>query len=122
MSLNMDNLEMKYKQLYEISLQIGELIERGLYNEISVYVTKKDNILADVLKLSKKVSENGEDSSYLRPLCLKIEAQEKANLEAMDKIRERIRNELRENTKTQKIVNAYSSSIPESGNILDCSE
>ena len=42
----MDNLEMKYKQLYEISLQIGELIERGLYNEIATYAAKKDKVLA----------------------------------------------------------------------------
>lgn len=118
----MDNLEMKYKQLYEISLQIGELIERGLYNEISTYASKKDQILSEIVKLSEKVTQNGEDSSYLRPLCLKIEAQEKANLEAMDKIRERIKTELHQSTKTQKVVNAYSSSILESGNILDFSQ
>ena len=113
---------MSYKQLYESSLQIGELIERGLYNEITTHAAKKDRILAEVLKMSEKVVQSGEDASYLRPLCLKIEAQEKANLEALDKIRERIREDLHKNTQTKKVVNAYSSSIPESGNILDCSE
>ena len=122
MSLNMDNLEMKYKQLYEISLQIGELIERGLYNEISTYAAKKDKVLAEVIKFSQKVAQSGEDSSYLRPLCLKIEAQEKKNLEALNKIREEIKEKLHKSNQTHKIVNAYSSSIPESGNILDCSE
>lgn len=118
----MDNLEMKYKQLYEISLQIGELIERGLYNEISTYAAKKDKVLAEVIKFSQKVAQSGEDNSYLRPLCLKIEAQEKKNLEALNKIREEIKEELHKSNQTHKIVNAYSSSIPESGNILDCSE
>lgn len=118
----MNNLEMSYKQLYEISLQIGELIERGLYNEITAHAAKKDRILTDIIKLSEKVTKNDEDSSYLRPLCLKIEAQEKANLEALDKIRGKIRDELHKNTQTKKVVNAYSSSVPESGNILDCSE
>ena len=122
MSLNMDNLEMKYKQLYEISLQIGELIERGLYNEISTYAAKKDKVLAEVIKFSQKITQSGEDSSYLRPLCLKIEAQEKKNLEALNKIREEIKEELHKSNQTHKIVNEYSSSIPESGNILDCSE
>ena len=32
MSLDLDNLEIIYERYYEISLQIKELIERGLYS------------------------------------------------------------------------------------------
>ena len=113
---------MKYKQLYELSLQIGELIERGLYNEISLLVSRKDKILSEISNLSAKISKNGEDSSYLRSLCQKIAAQEKANLGAMDKICEKIKSELHMNNKVKKVASAYSSAIPEAGNILDWKE
>lgn len=122
MSLNMDNLEMIYKQLFEISSQVGQLIERELYNELNTYLEKKDSLLAQADVLLQKIIANGEDASHLNELAEKIKAQEKANLEALSSARNEVRTELNKTSKDKKLTGAYATQTESQGSILDFSE
>lgn len=122
MSINLSNLEIVYKKLYEVSLQITQLIERELYNDLIGYIDKKDQLLNESSQILKKVTDAGENADHLQELCLKIQKQELANIKSLSAVRDKIKEELQTNSNNKKFVNAYSSSTPSNGSILDCSE
>lgn len=122
MSTNLNNLEITYNKLYEISCQIGQLIERELYNDLIIYIDRKDKLLNDADTLVKKITETSENADRLDELCAKIQTQELSNIENMSKVRAEIKQKLHETTNSKKFVNAYSATSATSGNILDCRE
>lgn len=122
MSINLSNLEIVYKKLYEVSSQIAQLIERELYNDLIGYIDKKDQLLSESSQILKKITESGENADHLQELCLKIQEQELANIKSLSVVRDKIKEELQANSTNRKFVNAYSSSTPSNGSILDCSE
>lgn len=122
MSLNLDNLEIVYKRYYEISIQIGELIERELYDELASFIWQKEQILKEAEVLIDKIKATGEDVSCIKELCGKIQFQEKENIKELNKIKNEIKEELKITTKTKKLISAYSSSDLKNGSILDFSE
>lgn len=122
MSLNLDNLEITYKQLYEISLQIGQLIERELYTELTSLVEKKEHLLNETESLLKKILDAREDASHLSELCKKIEQQETSNMTALEKVRSEIKAELSKTSADKKITEAYAMEKENNGTILDFRE
>ena len=80
MSKDLDNLELTYKKIAEISCQIAQLVERELYTEIVTYVKKKEQLLKEAQVLVDRIKNTKEDASRLKELCLKINNQEKENI------------------------------------------
>ncbi len=122
MSLDLDNLEIIYERYYEISLQIKELIERGLYGELAAFISKKEMIFQEAKTLAERIQQTHEDASRLTELCRKIHNVEKANIEALTKIRDNLKSELQIVNKNTKLANAYAFSAQKNGSILDFSE
>ncbi len=122
MSLDLDNLEIIYERYYEISLQIKELIERGLYSELAAFISKKECILQESKAIADKIQQTGEDASRLAELCKKIRNVEKSNLDALIQIRNNLKEELQMVNKNTKLFNAYAISSKKNGNILDIKE
>ena len=122
MSLDLKNLELTYERYYEILLQIKELIERGLYSELAAYISKKEIILQEAKVFADRIRESGEDASDIAELCKKIHNLEKANLNALTKIKDGIKKELQATNKNTKLIKAYSLINKQNGSILDFKE
>ncbi len=119
---DLNNLKILYGQLYELSIQIGQLIDRELYNELIAYLNKKDQLLAQSNELVKKLVNNSVDLSELEEICKKIDEQERANINALTLVRDEIKKELHKTSKNTKLVSAYSGAEAVQGKILDFRE
>ena len=119
MSLNVDNLEIIYKKIYEISIQIRQLIDRKIYTELVTFINKKEQLFKEAAVLLEKIQENGEDTSRLEELCTMIKNQEQENIMVLTQIRDGIKKELNKTSKNSKLLNAYSHAELKQGNILD---
>lgn len=123
MSIDLNNLEITYKKLLELSTQIGQLIERELYSDMLNFIERKDQLLSESAELLNKISVNKENTEHLHTLFTKFTEQEKENIEALTKVRDKIEEELHKISADKKIVNAYTSSEENhQGNILDFRE
>ncbi len=119
MSNDLDNLELTYKKIYEVSVQIAQLIDRKIYSELVTYLNRKEQLFKEVEKYLKKVTENNEDTSRLVEICTKIQKQEEANIIALTSVRDDIKKELSKASKNTKLISAYSNTELKQGNILD---
>ena len=119
---DLNKLKILYGQLYELSIQIGQLIDRELYNELIAYLNKKDQLLAQSNELVKKLVNNSVDLSELEEICKKIDEQERANINALTLVRDEIKKELHKTSKNTKLVSAYSGAEAVQGKILDFRE
>lgn len=119
MSHDLDNLEMTYKKIYEVSVQIAQLIDRKIYTELVTYLSKKEQLFKEAGVLIEKINIRGEDASRLEEICSKIQKQEQENITALSLVRDEIKKELSKATKSSKLISAYSNAELKQGNILD---
>ena len=119
---DLNNLKIIYGQLYELSIPIGQLIERELYTELITYLNKKDQLLSKSNELVLKLKEQSVDLSELEEICRKLDEQEKANINALTLVRDKIKKELNKTSKNTKLVSAYSGAEAVQGKILDFRE
>lgn len=119
---DVSNLKIVYGQLYELSIQIGQLIDRKLYSELVTYLNKKDQLLAQSNELVKKLIDKEVDLSELEEICKKIDEQERANINALTLVRDELKKELNKTSKNTKLVSAYSGAESVQGKILDFRE
>ena len=119
MSKDLENLKMVYNRLYEVSIQIGQLIDRALYSELVTFMNKKDQLLNEAGVLVEKVRASNENTDSLVEICTLFQEQEQANIIALTAVRDEIKKELTKATKSTKLLNAYSKSELKQGNILD---
>lgn len=122
MSLDLKNLELIYERYYEILQQINELIERGMYSELAAYISKKEMILQEAKVYADRICRTGEDASDMAELCKKIHNLEKANIDALTKIKDEIQQELHSVNKDSKLKKAYALSASKNGGLLDFKE
>ena len=119
---DLNNLKIVYGQLYELSIQIGQLIDRELYSELVTYLNKKDQLLAKSNELVKKLIDEDIDLTELEEICKKIDEQERANINALTIVRDALKKELNKTSKNTKLVSAYSGAEAVQGKILDFRE
>lgn len=119
MSCDLDNLEMTYKKIYEVSVQIAQLIDRKIYTELVTYLSKKEQLFKEAGVLIEKINIRGEDAARLEEICSKIQKQEQENITALSLVRDEIKKELSKATKSSKLISAYSNAELKQGNILD---
>ena len=114
------NLEMIYNKLYELSVQIGQLIDRKIYSELITFMAKKEKLLKEAEIEVKKLQGQECKSDKLKEICIKYQNQEMANIEALKTIKEDIKQELTKTAQSSKLLNAYSPNKElKQGNILD---
>ncbi len=114
------NLEMIYNKLYELSVQIGQLIDRKIYSELITFMAKKEKLLKEAEIEVKKLQGQEFKSDKLKEICIKYQNQEMANIEALKTIKEDIKQELTKTAQSSKLLNAYSPNKElKQGNILD---
>ena len=119
MNTDIDELEILYKKIYEISVQISELIDRKIYTELITFINKKRQLFCNADVLVQKIKSSGVDVSSLQDICKKIYKQEQDNMLALNKIKDDLKKELSKTSKSTKILNAYSTAEFKHGNILD---
>lgn len=119
MSSDLTNLELTYKKIYEVSIQIAQLIDRKIYSELVTFINKKEQLFDEAGALLEKVNAKNEDTSSLVEICTKIQKQEQANIVALTVIKDDIKKELNKTAKSAKIISAYSNTELKQGNILD---
>ena len=107
MNTDIDELEIIYKKIFQISVQITELIDRKIYSELITFINKKKLLYNDADILVQKVKTKGLDTSPLHDICQKIYNQEQANIVALNQIKEDVRQELTKTSANTKILNAY---------------
>lgn len=118
---DVENLEMIYNKLYELSVQIGQLIDRKLYTELVTFLAKKDKLLKDAEKIVQKLQGQNFNTEKLKEICQKYQNQEIANINSLKLVRDDIKKELTKASKDSKLLNAYASNKEiKQGNILDC--
>lgn len=118
---DVENLEMIYNKLYELSVQIGQLIDRKLYTELITFLAKKDKLLKEAEKVVQKLQGQNFNTENLTEICKKYQNQETINLNSLKLVRDDIKKELTKASKDSKLLNAYASNKEiKQGNILDC--
>lgn len=119
MNDKISSLKLLYEQLYEVSIEIGQLIDRKNYDQLNAYLAVKDDLMAQIEILFKDLSSEKTNLSSLEPLCEKINAQEQANINALMMIKDSIKKELNKTNKKTKVANAYNNVETKQGNLLD---
>lgn len=119
----LESLELMYSRLYELSQQIGELIEREIYTELVTFIKKKEQLLAQANILIEKLQGQQLNTDKLSEICKKYKEQEEKNIKALSTVKDNIKCELAKTTKDRKILSAYGYRQEQvSGNILDYRE
>ena len=117
---NLETLELIYNKLYELSVQIGQLIDRKLYSEIITFMTKKEKLLKEAEVVVQNLQNQELQTEKLVEICKKYQAQEQANIAALTIVRDDIKKELSKASKDAKLLKAYSANQElKQGNILD---
>ena len=117
---NLETLELIYNKLYELSVQIGQLIDRKLYSEIITFMNKKEKLLKEAEIVVQKLQNQELQTEKLVEICKKYQAQEQANIAALTIVRDDIKKELSKTSKDAKLLKAYSANQElKQGNILD---
>jgi len=119
MSSDLKNLELTYKRIYELSIQIAQLIDRQIYSELITYINKKEQLFNEAGDLLAKVKAKNEDTTSLIEICEKIQKQEQTNIVMLTSIKDELKKELNKTSKNTKLISAYSNSELKQGNILD---
>lgn len=119
MSSDLKNLELTYKKIYEVSVQIAQLIDRQIYSELITFINKKEQLFNEAGVLLEKVRAQGLDTDSLIEICTKIQKQEQANIITLTTIKDDIKKELNKTSKNTKLISAYSNTEFKQGNILD---
>ena len=104
---DLNNLKIIYGRMYELSIQIGQLIDRELYSELVTYLNKKDQLLQKSNELVKKLIGQKIDLSELEEICKKIDEQERANINALTLVRDELKKELNKTSKNTKALSAH---------------
>ena len=119
MSNDLTNLELTYKKIYEVSIQIAQLIDRKIYTELVTYIKKKEQLFLEAGELLEKVKAKNEDTACLVEICTKIQKQEQENIVMLTAVKDDLKKELNKTAQNAKIVSAYSNTELKQGNILD---
>ena len=119
--MDYNQLKLLYDQIYAISLEIANLIEEKIFDELPQTVSKRDKIL-ELLSEIRKENPNTQDyPEEIQDLIKTLEAQEIKNIERLEAIKEALRKELEQTSKSSKLVSAYSQDTTEPSrvNILE---
>lgn len=111
-------LDSVYGEIYEISIMIGQLIDRKQYNGIDHFLEIKEKLFIEAEDLLKDISDKTKLEQFSE-ICEKIKNQEAMNINLLTQTRDEIKQEMSKGTQKAKIVNAYNTVETKQGNLLD---
>lgn len=117
-SEDFEKLNAVYGQIYEISIMIGQLIDRRQCFNLDNFVETKEKLYLEAEELLKKIGKNGDFSGFV-DICSKIKEQEAMNLTLLGGFRDELKKEMNKTNKKTKLVNAYANVETKQGNLLD---
>lgn len=117
-SEDLEKLNAVYGQIYEISIMIGQLIDRKQCFNLDNFIDTKEDLYLEAELLLKKIGTNADFSRFV-DLCSKIKEQEAMNLTLLNGFKDEIKKEMNQTNKKTKLVNAYSNVETKQGNLLD---
>lgn len=113
-----EKLNAVYGQIYEISIMIGQLIDRRQCFNLDNFIETKEKLYLEAEELLKKIGQNGDFSGFV-DICSKIKEQEAMNLTLLGGFRDELKKEMNKTNKKTKLVNAYANVETKQGNLLD---
>ena len=118
---NQDCIKLKetYLNLFKLSQKVKEFIDKEDYNEVMSVLKVKDNVIAKINELVKKVPKELFESQEMVDLTLPIRKLELENIQRLEDLKEKVQTELSELKNKAKLLNAYSNEDENKGSILD---
>ncbi len=113
-----EKLNSIYGEIYEISIMVGQLIDRKQYSGIDHFLDIKEKLFEDAEELLKKIGESPELAQF-SDICEKIKEQESMNINMLMQCRDYLKEQISQNNKKAKLVSAYSNIETKQGNLLD---
>lgn len=117
-SADFEKLNTIYGQIYEISIMIGQLIDRKQCFNLENFLEAKEELYNEAEELLKKIGKDADFSEFV-DICSKIKEQESMNISALSLYRDEIKKEMRDTNKKSKLISAYSNVETKQGNLLD---
>ena len=108
-----------YLNLFKLSQKVKEFIDKEDYNEVMSVLKVKDNVIAKINELVKKVPKELFESQEMVDLTLPIRKLELENIQRLEDLKEKVQTELSELKNKAKLLNAYSNEDENKGSILD---
>ena len=118
---NFEKLNLVYGQIYELSIMIGQLIDRKQLNGLDNFLDVKEGLYDEAEVILKELSENADLSDFVE-ICDKIREQESMNINLLTSMRDDVQKEMNNANKKSKLINAYSNVETKQGNLLDFRE
>lgn len=113
-----EKLNSLYGEIYEISIMVGQLIDRRQYNGLDHFLDIKEKLFDDVEVVLKEIGKDV-DLSQFSEICEKIKEQESMNINLLVQFRDNLKEQISQNNKKVKLVNAYNNVETKQGNLLD---
>lgn len=114
-----NKLKDAYSNLYKLSQKVKEFIDKEDYNEVMSVLKVKDNVIAKINELVKKVPKELFESQEMVELTLPIRQLELENIQRIETLKEKVESELSHLKNKAKLLDAYSSEDENKGSILD---
>ena len=118
---NFEKLNLVYGQIYELSIMIGQLIDRKQLNGLDNFLDVKEGLYDEAEVILKELGENADLSDFVE-ICDKIREQESMNINLLTSMRDDVQKEINNANKKSKLINAYSNVETKQGNLLDFRE
>ena len=119
----MDNQQIEklgsiYGEIYEISIMVGQLIDRKQYSGIDHFLDIKEKLFTEAEDIFKNINDISQLEQFA-DICEKIKTQEAMNINLLTQNRDDLKKEMSKGTQKAKIVNAYNTVETKQGNLLD---
>ena len=116
---NYQKLKELYSNLYKLSQKVEEFIQKEDLNEIMSVLKVKDNLIAKINELVKKVPKELFESEEMVQLTLPIRKLELENIKRIEELKDKVQSELSQLKNKARLLNAYSNDDENKGSILD---
>ena len=115
---DINKLDVVYGQIYEVSIMIGQLIDRKQYYNLDNFLTVKEQLYTEAEQLLKNIGKDLDLSQFI-DICTKIKDQEAINISLLNGIKTELQQEIRKVNKKSKVISAYANVETQQGNLLD---
>ena len=119
MSKQFEHLEILYKQILKISLNIKNLVVNDDFDSIVFEESRKSQLISKVAFLKKQVNLDDDERIVIEKIREKILAQEDENLTQLSNLREDVLQKIKAISAKEKVMNKYENTESESGTICD---
>ncbi|OLA94297.1 MAG: hypothetical protein BHW64_04500 [Candidatus Melainabacteria bacterium LEY3_CP_29_8] len=118
---NQDYIKLKeaYSNLFKLSQKVKEFIDKEDYNEVMSVLKVKDNVIAKINELIKKVPKELFESAEMVELTLPVRQLELENIKRIETLKDKVEEELSHLKNKAKLLEAYSNEDENKGSILD---